>query len=185
MRIRIAIVGLALLTLSVSVPASGVLGIFALLDKVVFEPDETHAERVQLWGVFGYTNGVGAVTDVERGYVYFRLPNANEVNDVAISTTLIRREWLDLKSVAGTDQAIGFSLSGVSGNRVLDRPRVDSDRSNPAVFTGGTAVDLRVRPASEKPDSPAVYRIDTGVTKLSASGNRADLVKLLRAAAVK
>jgi len=37
-----------------------------------------------------------------------------------------------------------------------------------------------VRPATEKPTAPATYQTDSGIVKISANGNRADIVKQLQ-----
>ena len=112
MRIRAIVVLMSVLIASTGLVASGPLGIFGIVENVVFEPDASEPERVQLWGVFGYVNGDAGsgISRIERGYLYFRLPNADEVMDVPLSNTLVRREWADLKAVAGTGQAVGFSV---------------------------------------------------------------------------
>jgi hypothetical protein len=45
---------------------------------------------------------------------------------------------------------------------------------------GGDLTDMRVRPAAEKPANPAAYQTDGGVVKISANGNRAEIVKQLQ-----
>ena len=37
--------------------ASGPLGIYGIVEKVVFEPNEQAPERIQLWGAFAYVDG--------------------------------------------------------------------------------------------------------------------------------
>jgi hypothetical protein len=182
MRTRIVMVTAVLLVALTSLGASGSdLGIFGILEKVVCEPDEAHAERVQLWGVFGYTNRAKSVTSVERGYLYFRIPNRDEVNDSEITATLVRREWADLKKMAGTGQAVGWTVFGANGRASVTPGAAGS--SDAAFTPANTApISLRVRPASEPPTSPALYRIDTGVTKISATGTHAELVKQLQEA---
>jgi len=80
--------------------ASGPLGVYAIVDKVVFEPNESSPQRVQIWGVFMHTtettNMNPALSSAERGYVYYSLPGPREQADTA------RKEWNDLKTVAGT-----------------------------------------------------------------------------------
>ena len=165
------------------VSASGPIGIYGLIDKVVFEPNEANAERVQLWGAFAYVEGGATVANgaspVRRGYLYFRL-------DPAISPQqrdVVRNEWTDLKTVAGTGQVVGFGRWGyIGGFGGLD-PAVRS--SNPPyileMYPGrGEMTDMRVRPPTEAPASPAVYQTDTGVVKISAEGNHAAIVKALK-----
>ena len=54
--------------------ASGPIGIYGIVEKVVFEPNERSPERIQVWGAFAYVDG-GAnsglgVSAVKRGYLY-------------------------------------------------------------------------------------------------------------------
>jgi hypothetical protein len=163
--------------------ASGPLGIYGIVEKVVFEPDEAHAERVQVWGAFAYVDGGAArslsVSKAEHGYLYFRMPSGLGPDQ----TTAIRREWTDLKSVAGTGQAVGFGSWVYTGAFGALDPSKRS--SNPpyileAAPRGGEQADLRVRPASEKPGAPASYQTDSGIVKISANGARATIVKELQ-----
>src|ERR1044072_3600220 len=50
--------------------ASDPVGIYALVDKVVFEPNETSPERIQIWGAFAIAEGNGdTYRNAERGYL--------------------------------------------------------------------------------------------------------------------
>ena len=162
---------------------SGPIGIYGIVEKVVLEPNETAAERIQVWGAFAYADlgtAAGTASPIRRGYMYFTLPHAS----IAPAET-IRREWTDLKSVAGTNQAVAFGRWGyIAAFNALD-PGL---RPSPPSFLyharpgggGGDSSDLRVRPATESPTDPAVYQTNTGVVKLPDTGNYADLVKKLR-----
>jgi hypothetical protein len=160
------------------VSASGPLGIYGIVEKVVFEPDEASAERIQVWGAFSYVegpmpDGLLVVSRAQRGYLYFKLrsgaPGMPSESEVAI----IRNEWLDLKSVAGTGQPVGF---GRWPGGVRENP--------PSVILGpalrGTERDFRVRPAGEAPTSPAVYHTNAGIVKLSGQGGHEWIVNQLR-----
>ena len=98
------LVVLSLLAGAAHLMASGPLGIYGIVEKVAFEPNETAPERIQVWGAFAYVEGASAqgltVTAAKRGYLYFRM-NPSQAD-------AIRKEWADLKAVAGTAQAIGF-----------------------------------------------------------------------------
>jgi hypothetical protein len=183
MRSRVAIVVAALLTAWASLGASGgILGIFGVIDRAVFEPDEARAERIQLWGVFGYADCCGGLSKVERGYLYFKLPSADSASGTN-NTRLVRNEWADLKSVAGTGQAVGFGFWDDSGQARGLRPgaRISSTAYQVEFLpVNATQKELRVRPASEKPESPAEYHTDIGVVKLSPVGNNAEIVRLLK-----
>src|SRR5262245_43968368 len=101
-----------------SLVASGPVGFYGIVEKVVFEPSEAKAERIQVFGAFAYVDsrdsGVrpGEISKVARGYLYFTLPGSDIQ---AQDTANIRREWADLKAVAGTGQAVGFGMWGYPG----------------------------------------------------------------------
>ena len=87
--------------LALSAQASDPIGIYAFVDKVVLEPNDTAPERIQVWGGFALAKGRGDTYDTaQRGYMYFKLPPGKE--DIA------RKEWSDFKSVEGTSQLIAF-----------------------------------------------------------------------------
>jgi hypothetical protein len=77
--------------------------------------------------------GGGTIQAPAKGYFYFSAPSGQE--DAA------RAEWADLKSVAGTGQAVGFAR-----------------RYKPVG---------RLRLATEKPTAPEAYPLHIGVTKVS------------------
>ena len=163
--------------------ASGPLGIYGIVEKVVFEPNEQSPERIQVWGAFAYVessvvNQSLTISKPARGYLYFRLGGSAD--------GLVRNEWADLKSVAGTGQAVGFGRWGYIGGFGSLQP--DAANTTPPYIlerTGpnsATRTDLRVRPATEKPTAPALYQTDSGVVKLSATGSHAAIVEQLKAA---
>jgi hypothetical protein len=169
--------------------ASGPLSLYGIVEKVAFEPNEENAERIQVWGAFMYVNtgmiGGGATTAAKKGYMYFQLPvivpggGATEAR-----RTNARREWNDLKSVAGTGQAIGFGgWTYFSEFQYLQPDQRPVGASFIAEFMspGGAKTDLRVRPASEAPANPAMYLTNTGVVKLTEA-NHADVIKRLKEA---
>src|SRR6266511_2782240 len=81
--------------------ASDPVGIYALVDKVVFEPNETDPERIQVWGAFAIAEGYGyTYKNAERGYLYYKV-NPDK-------PSACRNEWTDMKSIAGTGQIIAF-----------------------------------------------------------------------------
>ena len=166
--------------------ASGPLGIFGVIERIQFYPDEAHAERVQMFGVFVYhacptegifeMNGIprGALTDPRRGYMYFALPQ-RAISDEALVRTheQARREWQYVKSVTGTGQAVGFGsglcgFTGRGGSREL--------------VPDGRHLGIRVRMDSEPLSAPAEYPINIGVVPLSPGGTNADIVRQLEAA---
>src|SRR5438874_7850068 len=104
--------------------ASDPVAIYALVDKVVFEPNETNPERVQIWGAFAIAEGYGyTYKNAERGYLYYKV-NPDK-------PTACRNEWADLKAVAGTGQIVAFgSRYGEKGTL----RRKDAKLENPDVY---------------------------------------------------
>jgi hypothetical protein len=136
--------------------ASGPMGLYGIVEKVVFEPNETAPERIQVWGAFAYVEG-GSATGLQtsaakRGYLYFRLPTTD-----ASKTPAAKREWADLKAVAGTGQAVAFGRWGYIGGFGALQPDANHSARNHlrGRACGGATTDLRVRPESETPASPA------------------------------
>lgn len=185
--VRTALAFVCVLVTFAPMSASGALGIYGIVERVVFEPATGQPERLQLWGAFAWVEGdarIGTtVSEAKRGYLYFRMPTAAEF---AASRTLetIRNEWSDFKVIAGTGQAVGFGSWGYIGAFEGLKPDVRS-RNPPYVIeqsVGRPVTDLRVRAATEQPGSPALYQTQTGLVKLSESGSHAAIVKALKAA---
>jgi hypothetical protein len=98
---------------------------------------------------------------------------------------MVTKEWADLKAVAGTGQAIGFGSWSYIGSFGSLQP--DTRTSMPPYILergsrGNVPTDLRVRPESEAPRSPAIYQTNAGIVKLSDRGSHAAIVKQLKEA---
>jgi hypothetical protein len=122
------------ITGAVELKASDPVGVYAVIEKVVLEPSDSAPQRIQVWGVFSITEGKPGdfYQAPQRGYLYFTAaPGKEEVT---------RKEWVDLKAIAGSGQGIGF----------------------------GTKYNLkaRFRKADEKPNTPDVYPLGVGITKV-------------------
>ena len=170
MKLRITAVSALLATLVVGLSASGQTGIYGVIERVVREPADGPAERVQIWGAFALIERIAASnyaasTQVDgqfftnyvyqkpaRGYLYFKLPTVGE----QIANT--RTEWRDLGAVAGTGQAVAFGYA--------DYYRGDKT--------------MRVRAASTPPSDPDIYYTNVGVAKLPAAGAHARIVEELQ-----
>lgn len=168
--------------------ASGPVGLYGIIDKVVFEPNESAPERLQVWGAFAYADiqqdgsGLG-ISPAKRGYLYFKIRSATPGFTTEKQVEAIKNEWMDLKSVAGTGQAVGFGKWGYIAG--FDSLQPDASPQSPGVILeatprGGATTDLRVRPATEPPASPATYQTNAGVIKLDATGRHAAIVKALK-----
>jgi hypothetical protein len=130
-----------------AIHASGPIAVYALVDKVTVEPNADHPRRIQLSGVFilsSVPDGCGSpslpcsttYSAAQKGYLYFSLPG--QYADQAL------REWVDMKSVAGTRQVVGFG-------------------------SGWFRNDARVRKDGEKAEGPQEWPINnTGVVKVNA-----------------
>ncbi|MCI0389914.1 MAG: hypothetical protein MOB07_14285 [Acidobacteria bacterium] len=124
-------------------------GIYARVDKVVLEPDGTAPERIQIWGAFALASKEDRNTynSAQRGYLYFSCKQGK--------AEICRKEWADLKAIAGTDQVVGF------GSRNEPRPRV--------------------RKAEEKVADPNEYPVNIGLFKMGDRQNNYLPVRELKA----
>jgi hypothetical protein len=156
------LVGAMLTFTAVTLSASDPVGVYAIVQKVVFEPNDKAPERIQIWGAFALADtvrGGNSYTRPQHGYLYYSLPKGKE------STAL--KEWADFKAVAGTGQGIAFG-----------------SRRYPML--------VKVRPDSEKPASPDSYSPDSsfangiGITKVNPApgyqDNMTDIIAQLKAA---
>lgn len=109
---RSMILLMLLATFSIPALASDPIGVYALIDKVVLEPNGTSPQRIQIWGVFAVAKEPRGdnYERAQRGYLYYSIDPAKP--DVS------RTEWADLKAVAGKGQAIGFGSRRLSNGRI-------------------------------------------------------------------
>jgi hypothetical protein len=124
----------ACLGATAALQASDFTGVYAVIERVAFEPSETAPARIQIWGAFALSDGQRGSNykPAEKGYLYYTCEQGKE--------SICRKEWADLKSVAGSDTGVGF------GYRY--------------------APSGRIRKAGEKPADPDVYPIQAGVVKV-------------------
>jgi hypothetical protein len=118
------------------VRASDPVGIYAYVDRVVLEPSDTAPERIQVWGGFALAKDTPTRMEyhnAEAGYLYFKLRPGDE--------EICKKEWADLKSVAGKQQIVAF------GSRDTNPPPT-------------------IRKTSAKPENPDVYPKGWGMTKV-------------------
>ena len=112
--------------------ASDPIGGYLIVDKVVLEPADSPT-TIQIWGSFALAKGQRGLdySDPVRGYLYYKAPSGKE--------DMCRKEWSDLKKVAGTGQAIGFG-----------------SRYDPKTLG-------KVHKANEKPEAPDAYPLANGL----------------------
>ena len=135
-----------------TISASGPVAVYAIVDKVIFEPNETAPQRIQIWGAFSVAAARQYSTDyssAQKGYLYYKLEGRTE--------QATRAMWTDLKKLAGTGEAVGF------GGGYVD-----------------SGAGTRVRKSTEKPDSPDAFPLGNPVIRLESS--QPDVVARLRAA---
>lgn len=120
---------------------------YALVDKVVMEPETGQAERIQIWGTFKVGRGPGVVpygdyAKPERGYLYFTLPPTDRPAED------VRAEWKDWASIAGTHRVVAFFIRIARGQDVRLR-RPDEPPAAPDAYTPVSKAAFVVRPDTQ------------------------------------
>ena len=150
---RLALFAALLAAFLIPAPSAGAfsdwIGTYAVIDKVILEPNATSPERIQIWGDFALarTTDRNNYEPPQRGYLYFKLMPGKEDGS--------RKEWADLKAVAGTGEVIGFG----SRNAPLSK----------------------VRAAEVKPADPEPYPFAYGLVKMSSRPSNYEPIRALRA----
>jgi len=128
------------------VHASDFTAVYARVDKVVMAPSADSPATIQVSGVFAMAkpNDRNDYLPPARGYLYFKLAQNPEA---------ARKEWADLKEVAGTRQIVSF------GSR-YDPP-------------------ARLRKTEDRPENPDAYSVNIGLQKISGRTEYAPIRALL------
>jgi hypothetical protein len=136
------IIGAAIVQLQASDP----IAVYARVDRVVIAPSPEAAQTIQIFGVFSLAiaSNPNDYQRPARGYLYFKLGGDER---------LARREWADLKEIAGTRQIVAF------GNRYRLKPRL--------------------RAANDSPAAPDPYSTGMGLTKISGNTDYAPIRALV------
>jgi len=137
--------GVMLTFTAATLSASDPVGIYAVIDKIIFEPSDAAPQRVQIWGVFSLadtTRGGSVYTKPQQGYLYYSVATGRE--HIAL------KEWADLKLVAGKGTAIGFGARYSMLGKV--RPYSEKPGSPDAYDIGGTGIS-KVNPVTGYQDS--------------------------------
>ena len=126
--------------------ASGPISVYGLIDKVGFEPNAENPLRIRISGVFiAAEDQTGKYSAPQPGTLYLALPMNNP--------ELARREWADLKSVAGTRQVVGIGSSW-SG---IVRVRKSDDSRSPDDYPMGNGV-IRLNPGQPRAKELLEYK---------------------------
>ena len=125
-----------------SARGSDPIGIYAVVERVAFEPSKAAPERVRIWGVFAIAakRGGEEYQSARRGQLYFRLPEKKR--DEALI------EWRDLEKSAGSGEPVGL------GNRYEQ-----------------IKMDLHVHKSEETKVEPAEYPMGFGMTRMRRASN--------------
>jgi hypothetical protein len=129
-----------------SLAKNGNIGIYGIVDKVVLEPDENAAERIQIWGLFVVPVPIssGLYKAPQRGVLYFSIPSDRK--------ELARKEWIELRKFAGSGQILGFTQYWVP---------------NPSDPQGNPHTSLVIRVHENLPlASPDSYPLGIGVLRI-------------------
>jgi hypothetical protein len=115
---------------AISVSASDPMGVYAVVQKVVFEPNDAQPQRIQVWGAFSLADSTNPndYQAPQAGYVYYSCPQGQE--------SVCRNEWADLKSVAGTGTAVGFGGRRAGSSRVRKADEKPSSPDNYPIALG-------------------------------------------------
>jgi hypothetical protein len=166
--LRVLLTVLAIVACSSILIADGPVGIYAMVQKVVFEPSEAAPKTLQIWGVFVWVDGglksPGPINLPLRGYIYFKLPEG------AADAAAAKRQWADIKGAAGTNQVLAFGDWKYAGPF--------EDLYIPV--TGGQE-EVRVRKQTEAPAKPIAYPIKTGLVKIADDPTHESLRSLMKA----
>jgi hypothetical protein len=140
--VALSLSGLVIGAVVATLHASNPIAVYARVDRVVVAPNAEAAETIQIFGVFSLAvpSNPDEYQPPARGYLYFTLGGDER---------LARREWADLKEIAGTRQIVAF------GNRRQLKPRL--------------------RTATEAPDAPDPYSTGMGLTKVSGNTDYAPI----------
>lgn len=137
--------GLILGGAAATLQASDPVAVYARVDKVVLAPNAEAPQTIQIFGAFSLAvpSNPNDYQPPAAGYLYFKIDQDEQ---------LARREWTDLKAIAGTGQIVAF------GSRFRLKPRL--------------------RAATEAPDAPDAYSA-TGLTKVNGRTDYTPIKALL------
>ena len=111
-------------------PVSGPIGVYALVDKVEFEPKEGEPERIIIRGVFITVNDgdVKKAVGPLQGYLYYSLADHRPEG--------VRADWKEIKKAAGTNSVIAWGWRGAK-NGTVRRMAVKPEKPDKYVLNVG------------------------------------------------
>lgn len=148
--------------------ASDPVGIYAVVDRVVLEPNAEAPERIQVWGVFALADRTTRQYEpAARGYLYFAL--SEKKADAA------RKEWSDLQRLAGDGECVAL------GGRYQPKPKVrraDEKPASPDPYPVGSGL-TKMKGETEYPPVRAVRTVPAPVGPREGEEVKAGSVTLL------
>jgi hypothetical protein len=128
------------------VNASDWVAVYARVDKVILEPGPDAPATIQVWGVFSLAkpDDRNDYLPPARGYLFFEVADKKEA---------ARKEWADLRQMAGSGQIVSF----------------------------GSRFDLhaRLRKAAEPAQHPDPYAVGIGLTRIRGNTEYSPIRALL------
>jgi len=185
---RIVLFALPLICFSITLSGSvRQVQIYGIVERVLFEPNERMPERIKVWGSFAllYANQEPVVEfrgqgdspyAPHKGFLYFKLPPVAPGDTKKSAQEAAKKEWADLKSVAGTGQAITFGSWTSTYSGLVRGSRSESG------FVGGPPYEEALHVYDEKDRSARAiaYTMDTGIAKIPSQGKWAVLITQLK-----
>lgn len=137
----------AFVVATATLAASDFVGVYAVVETVVLEPNAGAPERVQIRGAFALSEGARGSNygAAQRGYLYYSCPAGKQ--------DICRREWADLQSVAGKNTGVGF------GARYLPTGRIRKAEETPAAPDVYPIERGIIRLAADHESLPVIDRI--------------------------
>jgi hypothetical protein len=130
MKLLLAVAALACSVGLTTVHASGPIAVIAVIDKVTFDNPEAPT-TIQISGVFKVAMEVGDhYTEAQKGVLYMTMPSY-------VTAEIIRREWFDLKALAGTRQVVAFGSARAAMVRIR---KSDKDVKEPDTYPTGNGM---------------------------------------------
>ncbi len=171
---RFAVSTLTLLTAAAVIaaapaPASDPIGVFAVIDRVVLEPDATNPSTVQVWGVFSMADkgDPNNYLPPQRGYLYY---------SVGRNQPATQAEWADFKAVAGTGQPLGWGSRYAEKGRIR---RASEAPSNPDVYNLGFGLVKVMSAGNRAGVADQLLSVPLPVTPADGARVRAGQVRLV------
>src|SRR5262245_45669662 len=120
---RSILTALTLLVVAGVANAGGPPPMYAVVEKVVLEPNGDAPERIQIWGSFTRTDGKEyTYSKPVEGYLYFSIAPGKAAES--------RAEWTKWKQAVGTGKAVAVGTCNEAGTFMTATIRKPSDRAD-------------------------------------------------------